>query len=111
MVERYKTYQFRISEERRKEKDLVFNTPERTMGILEDLCRDKGVLLNREINNLPLLGGVEALYLVENVVVKHKTSGVSPYCQTEIICYGKPAGNIVEKYREFYHSDPAVIHF
>lgn len=108
MVERYRTYQFRISETRRD--GLGFATPERMMEALEEICQE-GVRLKRDVNHLPLVGGVEALYLVGNAVVRNKTSGVSPYCETEIICYGKTAGNIVEKYLEFYRSDPAVIHF
>ncbi|HLC71383.1 MAG TPA: hypothetical protein VJI32_05215 [Candidatus Nanoarchaeia archaeon] len=110
MAERYKTYQFRISAERRAEEDLNFATAEKMMGALEEICQD-GVQLQREVNNLPLIGGVEVLYLVGNAVVRNKTSGVAPYCETEIICRGKPTDNIVERYQEFYHSDPTVVHF
>src|SRR3989338_2686659 len=110
MAKRYKTYQFRISEERRAEDDMNFATADKMMDALEEICRE-GVRLNTEVNNFPLIGGVEVLYLVGNAVVRNKTSGVAPYCETEIICQGKPTDNIVERYQEFYHSDPTVVHF
>ncbi len=110
MVERYKTYQFRISDERRAGDDLKFATADRMMGFLEEICQG-GVQLKREINDLPLVGGVEALYLIGNAVVRNKTSGVAPYCETEIICQGKPTNDIVQKYSDFYRSDPFLIHF
>src|SRR3989338_2176806 len=99
MVERYRTYQFRISEERRGKDDLKFAIADRVMEALEEICQG-GVRLKREVSDLPLVGGVEALYLVGNAIVRNKTSGIAPYCETEIICQGKPTGDIVEKYQE-----------
>ncbi|MEK6951031.1 MAG: hypothetical protein AABX13_04890 [Nanoarchaeota archaeon] len=110
MAERYVSYHFHMNEQRKSEDDLKFATAEKMMDALESLCQE-GVQLEREINNVPLVGGVKVLSLVGNAVVKNKTSGVAPYCQTEIICQGMPTSNIVERYREFYRADPSLIHF
>ncbi len=110
MVAGYRTYQFRISEKRRNEDDLKLATAEKMMGFLEEICQ-RGVRLRKDVDNLPVIGGEEVFYLVENAVVRNKTSGSSPYCETKIISYGKPTSNIVERYQEFYRSDPVVIHF
>ena len=52
MAKRYKTYQFRISEERRAEDDMNFATADKMMDALEEICRE-GVRLNTEANNFP----------------------------------------------------------
>lgn len=108
MAERYRMYQFLICEKRKAEDDMKFANPDRVMRALEEICQE-GVRLKREVHDPILINGVETFYLVGNGVVRNKTSGVSPYCETEIICQGKPTGNIVERYRKFYRSDPIVI--